>query len=202
MPGAHYSKLKSEKLNIQIRSSTITAERALKLMPKKNRFVALGKYSISCPLWFTKRFKKINRRQLYSWFLAEAFGLVLAELDRKKYKVISTRNWRRSRFTPAKDILKKRLRTCGTMALLTAAGLRSLGIPVKLIHGYFKDPKEKFRHAWNEVYFPDAKKFLPLDITRLNYAITDQHIKIKECVDWEELEGKEWDVAKKYKKVK
>lgn len=184
-----FNKKLAVKLNNLVRSSIISATQALKQMPKKHRYLSVGKYGQDCPKWFLKKFTKINKNQLYSWFLAEAFSIVLLELDRKKFKVMTTRNWRKSRFTSAKNILEKRLKTCGTMALLVACGLRYVGIPTKMIHGYFNDPKEKSRHAWNEIYFPGLKKFLPMDITRLNYKISNKHIKVKECVDWAELDN-------------
>lgn len=178
-----------KKLNNLFRNNTVSARKALGRMPENHKYLLTGKYSKNCPKWFLKKFDMIDKKQLYSWFLTDVAGVVLQELDRKKYKVITTRNWRKSRFISAENILRKRLRTCGTMALLVACGLRHLGIPTKLINGYFAVTKEKSRHAWNEVYFPEYKKFLPMDITRLNYKISEKHIKVKECVDWEELDS-------------
>lgn len=182
----------------QFTTSTMTANQALRQIPKKHKYLGFGKYTKDCPQWFLKKFEKIDKNQLFSWFLAEAGGIVYQELDRKKFKVKTTRIWRKSRFISAHDILKKRLRTCATMSVLLACGLRHLGVPVKLVHGYFKQPHEKFRHAWNEIYFLDVKKFIPVDLTHLNFALSRHHIKLKECVDWEELEGREWDVARRY----
>jgi len=197
-----YNKKLAQQLNNLCRKSTIRANQALAKMPRRNKYLAFGRYTRDCPKWFLKKFDKIDQHQLYSWFLADAFGIVFSELDRKKFKVKTTKNWRKSRFISAKDILRKRLRTCASLALLTACGLRYLGIPTKLIHGYLLESKEKFRHAWNEIYFPDYKKFLPMDMTRLNYKITDKHIKMKECVDWSGLDSPKWDVVERYKRLR
>ena len=202
MQAIYYSNQQVNRLNNLIRNSTFRANVAIQKMPTHHRYLEIGKYGKSCPKWFLKKFSALERGQLFSWFLADALGIVLAELNYKRFKVVTSKNWRKSRFTSARDILRERLRTCGTLALLVACGLKSLGIPTKLVHGYFKNPKEKFRHAWNEIYFPEYKKFLPLDITRLNYKITPQHMKVKECIDWEELEGPKWDVHKHFRKLR
>ena len=44
------------------------------------------------------------------------------------------------------------------------------------------------KHAWNELYFLNEDKFLPFDVTKPNFEISEYHIKEGEHIDWDELE--------------
>lgn len=180
----------------------MTAKKVLQQMPKDDNFLNNGKYSKTCPEWFLKKFNRIDKNLSYFEFLKSAFGVVFTELDNKKFRVARTKNWYKSRFISANTILQKRLRTCGTMSILAACGLRHLGIPTKLIHGYLHSENGKSRHAWIEVYNPGSQRFIPMDITRKGFKISNQHKRVKECVDWAELEAKEWDTAGQYRDIK
>lgn len=52
---------------------------------------------------------------------------------------------------------------CYDYAVLTAAMLRSIGIPAKLVMGY-KDDIEAY-HAWNQVYIKESGKWITIDTT-------------------------------------
>lgn len=52
---------------------------------------------------------------------------------------------------------------CYDYAALTAAMLRSVGIPTKLIMGYKNDIQEY--HAWNQVYLQDSNEWVTIDTT-------------------------------------
>lgn len=52
---------------------------------------------------------------------------------------------------------------CHDYAVLFAAMLRSLDVPVKLIKGYTENTKGY--HAWNEVFNPDTGKWVVVDLT-------------------------------------
>jgi len=85
-----------------------------------------------------------------------------------------------------RDVLRKRQRSCGSLATVAVSLLRSLNIPTKLITGYYKEKVEDMRHAWIEVYINN--KFVPFDVSLRSHRLTKYHKKVGEYVDWSELE--------------
>ncbi|CFX88790.1 Transglutaminase-like [Syntrophomonas zehnderi OL-4] len=53
---------------------------------------------------------------------------------------------------------------CYDYAALTAAMLRSVGVPAKLVTGYHKNDPAVY-HAWNQVYLRDSKQWITIDTT-------------------------------------
>jgi len=166
------------------------------------KYLQFGKYSRGCLVYILNKVRKIKIKKQNKEYIEKVIRIIRSEFNPKKHKTYFTNNFRKSRFISVKDIFKKRQATCGSLATVVATLLRISGIPVKLIDGYYKKEGASKQHAWNEIYFPDYKKFLPMDITRMNYKITDNHIKRKECVDWSELDNPKWDVVEKYKRLK
>jgi transglutaminase-like putative cysteine protease len=67
-------------------------------------------------------------------------------------------------YIPAiEEINKTKQGICYDYAALTAAMLRSVGVPTKLVMGYKNDITEY--HAWNQVYMQDSNAWVTIDTT-------------------------------------
>ncbi len=101
--------------------------------------------------------------------------------------VTTTHNLRLSRFVPVDKIIRMRLRTCGAIAATSAAVLRSLGYPTKLIHGKIRDHGRWVSHAWIETYLGDRRRFVALDPSRNVFRLTRWYRRLDEYRDWSEM---------------
>lgn len=155
----------------------------------RNYYIYNGKYTKSCPQAFLKRFDKYKNKSHISKTVKEIISDVRAHFDYKGY-VLTTHNIRLSRFLPVRDILRKKLRTCGSIAAVTAVALRYLGYPTKLIHGKLKYKSKIITHAWIETYLPSKKKFVYFDPFRPSNKVTDNHLRIAAYRDWSDMEKK------------
>lgn len=107
----------------------------------------------------------------------------------------SAKSFRDSRFTSLEKMIDRRMATCGSATKIVGVGLRTLGIPVKFIHGILGSQKKSFikrvllknRHAWLEVYVPATKKWMSVDVTRPDFSLFPDAEKIKEYHNWDEL---------------
>ena len=111
--------------------------------------------------------------------------LIRGEFDPRKFKTTYTNNFKKSRFISVKNILKKRQRSCGSMATVVASVTRNLGYPTKLINGFYVKENPDMRHAWNEIFIKG--EWIPFDITRKSFKISKYHIKKGEFLDWTDL---------------
>lgn len=152
------------------------------------KYLDFGQYVQSCPKQLIDKVRKVKTKNFSRQFAVKALELIKKEFDPKKHKVTKATNFAKSRFISSTDILKKRQSSCGSMATVVASVFRSLGIPVKLIDGMFVNDDPQMQHAWNEIYFPLLKRFIPFDITRKYFKIGKNHIRKGEYVDWSELE--------------
>lgn len=109
--------------------------------------------------------------------------------DKDKKLIRNARNLLESRLTPASTIIQNHLGSCGALVTLGASVLRTLGFPVKLVHGYLEP--DSIDHAWVEVYLPVASNWLAFDFTgkgdKATGNISRRHHKIAECADWSEI---------------
>lgn len=147
------------------------------------KYLVFGKYTKNCPEYLIKKARAIPHRGVSERYIFNLIKLIKAEFDRRKYTVTVTHNLKQSRLMSAKDVLLKRQRSCGSLATVMASLLRSLGIPTKLIDGYYKG-KDK-HYAWIEVYL--EKKFVPFDVNLRSHKLTKYHKKVGEYVDWSEM---------------
>jgi len=162
----------------------------VKIYPKYKdtiKYLQFGKYNTPCPKPLLNKIKKI-KLIFGDKYIRKLFKIILSEFDPKKYKLTKTRSFEKSRFITVDKILKKHQETCGSLANIVASCLKSVGIPVKLVNGFLIKDGHKTQHAWNEIYFPQWKKFIAYDITRKDFKIGKYHIRKGEHVDWSELE--------------
>jgi hypothetical protein len=155
-------------------------------MNEIKKYLQFGKYTKDCPDYILKKIRKgfggeISRNNLFV-----VLSFIREEFSSKKYKTYKTNDFRKSRFVSVKDIFEKRQESCGAWAAVVASFLRSLGVPVKLINGFYEKEIPDMRHAWNEVYVDG--NWLSIDLTRKDFKVGDKHIKIDEWVDWSDLE--------------
>lgn len=89
--------------------------------------------------------------------------------------------------TSALEVLKTMEGECEAHSMLTAALLRSLKIPTKLVGGitYSKENKSFLYHAWNEAYI--GGQFVPIDATFGQYPADPTHIKLTEEENTEDI---------------
>ena len=154
-----------------------------------SKYLELGKYTGDYPEEFLNRIRKENFGKINEETVRKIFKIIRQELDPRIYKVHIENDFKKSRFISARDVLEKRQYSCGSLATIVAFILRILGTPVKLIDGRFIKSNSKMKHAWNEIYLIEKNEFVPFDITKPDFAISDYHIKEGEYVDWEELES-------------
>ncbi len=141
----------------------------------------------SIPLALRSRFDEVDGRYTLS--------RLLVRIRRELYKLYGDkRDYARSlcdsRLTPLPEMLRRGMVSCGALVVIYGGILRSLGIPVKFIHGRLRGTRREDRHAWLEVYDPNRKKWISIDLTRHNFALPPRAIKLKECVDWLDLKLK------------
>lgn len=87
----------------------------------------------------------------------------------------------------ALEVLKDKEGECEAHSLLTAALLRSIGIPTKVVGGvvYSKEQKGFLYHAWNESFIDGM--FIPLDATFGEFPANATHIKLTEEDNMEDV---------------
>ncbi len=77
----------------------------------------------------------------------------------------------------ALDVLRSRVGDCNEHATLTAALLRALGIPARIVVGLVYTRGQFFYHAWNEVYVGD---WISMDTTLNQMPADATHIQLLE----------------------
>lgn len=87
----------------------------------------------------------------------------------------------------ALEVLVSREGECEAHSMLTAALLRSLGFPTKIVGGivYSKDYKGFLYHAWNEVFLEGH--FVPIDATFGEIPVRPYHLKLTEEENMEDV---------------
>lgn len=125
-------------------------------------------------------------------FLRKINFVIHKNTDKEKR---NAKSFEESRFLTARQILTRRIISCGAKATLFAAVLRKKGIPTKLIHGRLRDSHNDNRHAWLKIYNPLNKKWVVIDATRGDFSLHQRAYPIWEYRDWSELK-------KDYKKDK
>lgn len=152
------------------------------------KYLLFGKYTEPCPEYLIKKIKKIKAKKFNKKYVQKILNIILDEFNPKKYKITITKSFKQSRFTPVETVLKRHQKSCGSMATVVASVFRRLGIPTKLVDGNFIMEGPTMQHAWNEIYNPSLKKFIPFDITREDFKLGKYHIRKGEYMDWSELE--------------
>lgn len=160
-------------------------------MNKRDRkYLGFGRYVTRCPGSLLQKVSngfshtdRITKREVRI-----ILKKIRAEFDPKKHHVFVTRDFRKSRFIGVRAILKKRQATCGSIATVVASMFRTLGIPTKLVNGYYRKRNPNMRHAWNEIYIESERRFIPFDITRKSFRLGRFHTKKNVWVDWGDLE--------------
>ncbi len=109
----------------------------------------------------------------------------------------TAKSFQDSRFTPLSEMIERKMATCGSTTKIIGTVLRKFDIPVKFVHGILRSQQKSFfkrvllkeRHAWLEIYAPKTKEWVPVDLTRKDFSLYPDAIKIKEYHDWGELKG-------------
>ncbi len=151
-----------------------------------NKYLQFGKYTKDCPESFLNKIAEIERLRSDKRYITKILKLIREEFNPEKFNTTYTNNFKESRFISVKNILKKRQRSCGSMATVVASVFRNLGYPTKLINGFYIKDNPNMKHAWNEIYI--CRRWVPFDITRKDFKIGKHHIKKEEWVDWGDLE--------------
>ncbi|MFH1236007.1 MAG: transglutaminase-like domain-containing protein [Parcubacteria group bacterium] len=161
---------------------------AKKLQPNVLRYLELRGYTRNCPPAVLRKIRVICAHPRNVVDVERILEKVKEGFSKRRYIVSTTNNFRLSRFISVRDILKIRLGTCGAMATVVASVFRSLGAPTKLVNGWYTKKGENMRHAWNEIYVPSVRGFVPFDITRSNFRLDRFHKRKDEWIDWSDLE--------------
>jgi len=100
----------------------------------------------------------------------------------------NAKSFEESRFLTAKEIIKKKIISCGSKVTIFAAVLRKKGIPIKLVHGRLSGSKRTDnRHAWLKIYNPLNRKWIAVDITQKDFSLRPKAYQVKGYQDWSEL---------------
>lgn len=157
-------------------------------MNTRNYLVQKG-YTRDCPRTLIRVVRAITQNSVVDdQLILKVLDRIRQEFDPRQYIISTTQIFGKSRFIGIREILKIRLRTCGAMATVVASVFRSLGIPTKLVNGRYTRQNANMRHAWNEIFRDDVKKFVPYDITRKDFRLDRYHKKKDEWCDWSEME--------------
>ncbi len=156
---------------------------------EKEKYLQFGKFTRDCPQWLLDKVTTIDNSKIDEDYVKKIMSVILDEFDSSKHEITSTNDIKVSRFITVSDVLKKRQRSCGSIATVVASVLRNLQIPTKLIHGKYTRYNPNMNHAWNEVNI-DGDDWTPLDITlaKKEFKLDEFHIKKLEALDWEEFE--------------
>jgi len=149
------------------------------------QYLQFGKYTANCPVWLIEQARAAQKDHERNGVVA-ILDVIKKEFDPAEHDIRTTNDFNVSRFTAVPEIIDRRQRSCGSLASVVAAVLRSLGIPTKLVDGKFVKRDPRMRHAWVEVYV--GRMWVPFDIMQKDYALTPYHVKLGEYVDWEDLE--------------
>lgn len=153
------------------------------LKGEKSEKINLEKYLIETPK-IQKNHKKIKE-------LAETLTKGVND-DKEKVKIIvhwvngNIKKRLRDR-SSALEVLNTKEGECEAHSMLTAALLRSIGIPAKVVGGitYSKENQGFLYHAWNEVYLNGY--FVPVDSTFGQFPADATHIKLTEEENMEDI---------------
>jgi len=149
------------------------------------------------PFEFWEKVKNINEEKNLNLMLLrikqELFSLYGEKRDNAK-------SFKDSRFTSLKEMLERKMATCGSVTKIIGIVLRKFGIPTKFIHGILRSQRKSFikrvllknRHAWLEIYNIKTKEWLPIDVTRNDFSLYPDVEKIKEYHDWDELKESDY----------
>lgn len=87
----------------------------------------------------------------------------------------------------ALEVLLSKEGECEAHSMLTAALLRSIGMPAKIVGGvvYSKEHKGFLYHAWNEIWIDDH--FVPVDATFGEFPAKPYHMKLTEENNMEDV---------------
>lgn len=101
----------------------------------------------------------------------------------------------------AKQVLEKKQGMCGDFSMLTAALLRSIGIPTKYVKGEIFTGTKFTPHAWLEVYVPESG-WIPIDPTNGELMANAGRIKFMEGADPKNLVDTIYSTSQNYKYLK
>lgn len=152
------------------------------------QYLDLRGYTHGCPLPLMRKVRQTCSRPRKTSDIEAILAVVKEEFNPRTYIVSTTRNFRLSRFLSVRDVVRLRLGSCGAMATVVASVFRNLGLPTKLVNGWYTKESENMRHAWNEISMPSVRLFVPFDITRKNFRLDRYHKRKDEWVDWSDLE--------------
>ena len=136
------------------------------------------------PSYFRTKFRSVTaQRSVFALLIRIRKELFRLYGKRRDY----ARSLADSRLTPISQMLKRRMASCGALALIFATVLRHFGIPVKLVHGRIRGTQRGDRHAWLKIFDPEKRKWLTVDPTRPDFFLSRQAYSMKNCADWTDL---------------
>lgn len=153
---------------------------------KNDKYLQFGKYTEGCPQWLLEKVGGKAGAECDTGEVARILSLIRDEFNDKIYQTTTTTDFKKSRYINVADIIQERQNTCGSLATVVAAVMRSRSVPTKLIHGYYYEINPDMRHAWNEIYINGG--WQSFDITRKDFKIGKDHYKEREVADWSELQ--------------
>jgi len=137
------------------------------------------------PEKFYKECLPLNSNSDLESFLRKINFVIYKNVGKKKR---NAKSFEESRFLTVKEILRRKIISCGSKVSIFAAVLRKKGIPVKLVHGRLHGSKKTDnRHAWLKIYNPLNRKWIIVDVTQKNFSLHPKAYQLKDYQDWGEL---------------
>ena len=89
-----------------------------------------------------------------------------------------------SRFMSTEKAMEEGYISCGIVTNIATEILRKKGFSVKKVHGYTDTTPT---HAWISVENPITKEWEDYDLEQKDCTITENHVELARCDDWEEI---------------
>lgn len=153
---------------------------------QQTRYLSFGRYTTRCPAWLLRKVKPLWGEKATGTDVRKILAVIKNEFDPRNHLITLTNNFPLSRYVPVVQALRRRQRTCGALSTVVASVFRTLGVPTKLVDGWYRKREPRMRHAWNEILLDGT--FVPFDITRKNLKVGKFHAKRDVWVDWHEME--------------
>lgn len=159
-------------------------------------------YSTSLPNRFYSRVTRGLNKLSAKEQIPALFLNIHKEFSPGRQYVATTTNTYLSRCLPVSEIIRRRLRTCGSIVAVAVACLRRMGIEVRMVDGRIFHQGRWRTHAWLEIRQPVSQRWISYDPMWNGFKLRSRHRRRRTCNDWSEIESTLREEAEKGRKKK
>ncbi|MFH0874073.1 MAG: transglutaminase-like domain-containing protein [Candidatus Komeilibacteria bacterium] len=176
--------MKKQNISSTKKEKKLLIQNSNNILTSPSKYLTNGPYCSDYPISFLRNFSNYKNYQVSDKLIFKIITDIRNYFNPAKYHTSTTQKKSESRCLPVSVILRRRLRTCGSIASVSALVLRYLGLPTKLIDGKLKRNGVWRSHAWIEVYLPGKNKFIPFDAFSAEYKVGRDHRRVASYNDW------------------